>query len=600
MMETPREEEKRHILHSSVDSIDSSSIRSFASSSATLRNSSPKYQDEDDNFGQRLEANDTAIYSPTIGVQQEKHQQRKSWRKTPCTLVSLTHLALQLLLSLVPPLLPSFFFKPKTRRRLHATSYLDGLRGVAALIVFVDHFVLNWFYTLRNGYLATPEDLYILQLPIIRLVFAGRASVGVFFVISGFVLSYKPLKQIRAGNKSDVFDTLASSVFRRGMRLYLPIVFGTLISAFLTQKGYYTPVPARTEVIPPQLPTMRDQLHHWWHSVQALVLAGLSADPNRPFGPEYNGHLWTIPIEFFGSMVVFLGILATARTGTAARILILSIIATLCLRYGRWDLWLFLAGMVLAELSLISLDTSEASDSLPIHHHNHEVYNLNQITSPLSETSPGACITPTYHCACLRQLLTQTFSSLSAFKKPLTLTILTTSLYLLSYAGESPSPGFYHTLLTPFVPGIYEPIYLGPEHFILSLGSVLLVFTLTLSSSLQKAFLSPFAQYLGDVSYALYIVHGMVLFTLGTGLQEHWTGQVGEERWVDNGLGELVEAIVKLDVDARVYGKAFLLCAVANLVVVFWVADLFWRAVDGRVVDAGKWVEGLVVRRKCG
>ena len=90
----------------------------------------------------------------------------------------------------------------------------------------------------------------------------------------------------------------------------------------------------------------------------------------------------------------------------------------------------------------------------------------------------------------------------------------------------------------------------------------------------------------------------MVLFTLGTNLQEKWTGQVGWTDMVDNGEGELVEQIVREDYNSKVYGKAFVACALINTVVVFWGADLFWRLVDGRAVRWGRWVEGLVLDRR--
>lgn len=603
--------EKRHLLHSRLDSINSTSssesIHSFASSSSTLH--SPRL-DQDD---QRQDEEKALEFSTELERQNHifttnqppVRTQSQSWRQAPFTTTALTTLAHQALLCLVLPLLPSFLFRCTSRRKLHPTSHLDGLRGVAALIVFLDHFTLNWYYTLRNGYLSTPTDNSIFQLPIIRLIFAGRASVGVFFAISGFVLSYKPLKQIRANDKAGVLDTLASSVFRRGVRLYIPILFGTLISAYLAQEGYFTPVPARTELLPPILPTMSHQLYHWYRAMQALIMAGLAPDPNRPYAPSYNGHLWTIPIEFFGSMAVFLAVLATAKVRSGARMCALGGIGAWMLKCARWDVGLFIGGAVIAELSLIVSASAQFGDEgeLPTHH-----TNYNDDVYAVALPSPGAPVL-SYFSTKLFHLFNRLLSALSAFAITFSILLLVLALYLLSYAGESPSPGLYHVIISPYAPKIYSTFYLGPEHFFLSIGSLILLFTLTipLSSSpsslslvrtLQKPFLSPIAQYLGDISYSLYIVHGLVLFTLGTRLQERWTGQVGEEKWVDNGFGELVEAVVRLELDEDLYWRAFWLAGIANAVVVFWAADLFWRGIDGRAVRLGRWVEGLLVVRK--
>jgi peptidoglycan/LPS O-acetylase OafA/YrhL len=578
-----KEDEKHQLLQ-----IDDDSVHSFESGS-TLNASPVSEVDDEKNFG--LLATEHEIFSTS-------QLRPTSWRKTP-----LKNLIPRISRVVLFSLFPSFFFSRSSKRKLHPTSYLDGLRGIAALIVFIDHFTLNWYFDLRHGYLNTPEDAYVLQLPFIRLLFAGRASVGVFFVISGFVLSHKSLKQIRSGEKNRVLDSLSSSVFRRGMRLHIPIFFGTFISMLLAYNELYMPVPARSETIPPTFPTLREQFWDWWAKTMEVVFPFRGVDPNSPYGPVYNGHLWTIPIEFYGSIVVFATVLGLSRVRNSIRMTLVAGLATWSLQRGRWDLWLFLGGVFLAEYSLVSSSPSELN--LPTTRTFRERLPsstfLNIDTSKIT-TSPTIrillktlSILSRLLIQCLTRLKTLT---LNLFSTPLTLALFTTSLFLLSYAGESSSPGFYHSFLPNYTPQLYLNAYLGAEHFWISLGSVLLVFTLIHSQFLQRIFTTPFAQYLGDISYALYIVHGMVLFTLGTNLQERWTGQVGRKDMVENGEGQLVEQIVRKEYDSKVYGKSFVACALINTVVVFWGADLFWRLVDGRAVRWGRWFEGLVLDRR--
>jgi peptidoglycan/LPS O-acetylase OafA/YrhL len=581
------EDEKHQLLHPDDDS-----VHSFESGS-TL-NSSPvsEVDDEEKDFG--LLATEHEIFSTS-------QLRPTSWRKTP-----LKNLIPRISKVVLFHLLPSFFFSRGSKRKLHPTSYLDGLRGIAALIVFIDHFILNWYFDLRHGYFNTPEDAYVLQLPFIRLLFAGRASVGVFFVISGFVLSHKSLKQIRSGERSRVLDSLSSSVFRRGMRLNIPIFFGTFISMLLAYNELYMPVPARSETIPPTFLTLTEQFWDWWAKTMEVVFPFRGVDPNSPYGPVYNGHLWTIPIEFYGSIVVFATVLGLSRVRNSIRMTLVAGLATWSLQRGRWDIWLFLGGVFLAEYSLLSSSPPELN--LPTTHTFRERSSsstfLNiDLTSSKITTSPTLRIllkTLAIISRLLVQILTRlkTLLTHNIFSKPLNLLLFTTSLFLLSYAGESSSPGFYHSYLPDYTPQLYLNAHLGAEHFWISLGSVLLVFTLIHSSLLQRIFTTPFAQYLGDISYALYIVHGMVLFTLGTQLQERWTGQVGWTDMVENAEGELVEEIVREEYNAKVYGRAFVVCALINTVVVFWAADLFWRLVDGRAVRWGRWVEGLVLERR--
>lgn len=87
-------------------------------------------------------------------------------------------------------LLPSFvssYFRPNTTARpkpLHDTAYLDGLRGVAAFIVYLHHTQIMYSFDSLYGYGAVEGANHILQLPFFKLLNAGPASVALFFVIS--------------------------------------------------------------------------------------------------------------------------------------------------------------------------------------------------------------------------------------------------------------------------------------------------------------------------------------------------------------------------------------------------------------------------------
>jgi peptidoglycan/LPS O-acetylase OafA/YrhL len=568
--------------------MDEQSIRSFASSSTlTPPPLSPISEKGFDISISTLEQHDeysahqTTIFTPPP-------RQPLSWRKTPLTPRGLTTLFLRL----ASPLFPSFLqshdpSNPPPKRKLHPTSYLDGLRGVAALTVFSSHFTLHWFYALRSGYLSSETDTYILQLPILRLLFAGRAAVAIFFVISGFALSYKPLSLIRQGKIDSARGVLASSVFRRWGRLYIPIIAGTFIAMVLAWKGAYLNTPNRGEVLPSTLPGFWEQFAHWVGELKGFVFLFGRGDR----GMVYNGHLWTIPVEWEGSFVVFCAVLGLSSVREGWRMGALVALGTWAVREGRWEVGCFLGGVVVAEWSL----KGEEEDGLVMHSYSPEFGG----NSFAGHAGSHALVRVAGKSLKALQLLCKPgLKALSLFKGPLNLFLLFVALFLLSYAGESPNPGIYHNFLIPLTPAIWESIWLGREHFWLALGALLLVFVLSNSATLQKPFISRFAQYLGDISYSLYIVHGMVLFTLGTHLQERWTGQVGKMEWVENDAGELVETLVTGTVGSGAYAAAFVACGVINIVVVFCAADAFWRVVDRRCVGWGRRVESVVSERR--
>ena len=190
-MSGSRDEEKRSLRRAFSDGrsgADDGSIHSFASS-PTLTPSpfSPALEDDK---GFLLLSPSSPGFDKNIPLfaAKQTHPQTRSWLQTPLAPKGITILILRILYFLLVPLLPSPLqallpadpAKPRILRKIHATSYLDGLRGVAALIVLHSHFLTNWFYPLRSGYLNTESDTHLLQLPILRLLYAGRASVAVF------------------------------------------------------------------------------------------------------------------------------------------------------------------------------------------------------------------------------------------------------------------------------------------------------------------------------------------------------------------------------------------------------------------------------------
>ena len=101
---------------------------------------------------------------------------------------------------------------PKTSR-LGPTSYLDGLRGLASFIVFAHHYTCEYVnpYVAYHGVNTEKLPSSPLQLPFIRVVYSGRPMVHIFFVISGFVLSKKPLQLARAHDYDRLLTTSKAS-----------------------------------------------------------------------------------------------------------------------------------------------------------------------------------------------------------------------------------------------------------------------------------------------------------------------------------------------------------------------------------------------------
>ncbi|KAF3154299.1 hypothetical protein TWF569_000278 [Orbilia oligospora] len=408
---------------------------------------------------------------------------------------------------------------------LSSTAYLDGLRGTAAFLVFIYHFVYGYFPTLEAGFGYRPTDMNPLQLPIIRLYMCGASMVSIFFVISGYVLSYKSTTLIRRREYSSLLSTLSSSTFRRAIRLFLPTLVSVLSIAVLIQCGAFTwawkharhkkEILGWREQDPPILTgfsrQMKDAFWAWARMSNPFIW--------KEYFITYDPHLWTIPVEFRCSMVVFLSLLGLSKVKSWVRLTTLSIIAFTCLFHlGRWDVCLFLSGSVLAELTIIRSEKKIKGNS----------YML--------------------------------------------FPILLLGLYLASQPAHEPGKTPGYRMITYYTPkAVSEKARFWP-----AIAAIIIVFALSSSTpkGLQRPFTTGFAQYLGKISYALYLVHGPVCRSLGY--------------WSVIKIWEYTGRTTTAGYIGGVLGGGVLVFAT-----VFWVSDIFWRIVDVGCVKLARWIESI-------
>lgn len=353
--------------------------------------------------------------------------------------------------------------KPKLR----PTAYLDGLRGFAAFLVYWHHHEL-WAHRgiannfIESGFGYMDRHLFATY-PFIRNFFGGgHYAVSTFFVISGYVLSTKPLSLIHAGEQAKLADNLASALFRRWLRLYIPLICTTFI--FMTSWHLFGMWVESSKAEP----TYGAEFLAWYREVKAFSFIFNQGD--KPW-LSYNFHLWSIPLEFKGSIVIYTTCLALSRCTRNAR-LIAQCVLIFYFMYivDGWYCALFVAGMLLADLDLLA-----AKDNLP---------------SWLASLDPLKTVIY-YHLFVISFYLggvpvrTQDINDLAA----------NNGWYLLSYLKPQ---------------AVYDY-----KWFYLFWAAVLLVASIPRISWLKRFFESRFCQYLGRISFALYLVHGPVLWTLG-------------------------------------------------------------------------------------
>jgi peptidoglycan/LPS O-acetylase OafA/YrhL len=139
--------------------------------------------------------------------------------------------------------------------------------------------------------------------------------VALFFFISGYVLSYRLLKNIRNRDAARFLDGLASSIFRRYLRLY----GSTAVPLFIDLIMVCLHWDSRPRLEKPSFFAHQKA----WSSDTTFFL--------NPFGTitgynqagvvqsKYVGVFWTIPVEFRGSIVLFGFLAAVCKLKTKSR-----------------------------------------------------------------------------------------------------------------------------------------------------------------------------------------------------------------------------------------------------------------------------------------
>lgn len=369
-----------------------------------------------------------------------------------------------------PEFLALFSSSPK--KTIRSTAWLDGLRGFAAFLVYLHHNQL-WAHYLKGnlvfeGGYGYEGRHYFAALPFVRLFFSGgHFAVATFFVISGYVLSVKALTLIQKNQQGSAADNVASALFRRWLRLYIPIIGVTL---FLITFRHATKIRVEMKELKS---TYREELVNWYYTFKNFSF--VFSDNVFPFTDLYSPHAWSIPVEFKGSIVVYTSLLAFSRCTKNARLWCeTGLIFYFLYIADGWYGALFMAGMLLCDLELLS-----QNDQLP-----------------------------------------RFFTRLSSFKEFIFFHLLIIGLYLAGVPSLD-SPNVDSLKLLTKTPGWVWLSRLKPQAvfdakwFYLFWAATLVVASTPRLPLLRRFFETPVCQYLARISFALYLVHGLMIWIVG-------------------------------------------------------------------------------------
>lgn len=178
----------------------------------------------------------------------------------------------------------------------HKLHYLDGLRGVAALIVVAHHLAATFYPALIT---ADPRAVRlgdweaVVAVSPLNILLSGHLAVCLFFVLSGVVLSEQ---YFRTGQLAGI----RSQAARRYLRLLVPVGFSVLVAVGLRAADAL------------QNAALGDALGNDWIKDCWTEPFGTGWELARdvlvsvPLGEaKYNPVHWTLGVELYGSYLVF-------------------------------------------------------------------------------------------------------------------------------------------------------------------------------------------------------------------------------------------------------------------------------------------------------
>ncbi|KIW55790.1 hypothetical protein PV05_04515 [Exophiala xenobiotica] len=473
-----------------------------------------------------LEVQDEDDYAENIPLMDRAEDERSESSQSPIAVKNRSrysrfkecvHAVGQVLKSALPTYcVPSQISSPRDS----PTAYLDALRGYAAFFVYIFH-----LYD-RQG------EVTWRRYPFVSTLFSGSGMVAVFYVISGYALGYGLLLNMHRREEGPMLHSLASSAFRRYMRLYGSSVMALLITLVLLRLRLYDGV----YFIQIYHKNFGAQLLHWFNDVfkfcNPFSANVTDLKDNHPLSSDYLPQMWTIPVEFRGSVFLFAFCTAICKLTPRARMLIMWLIIVVSYCWQAVYIAEFTGGLFIAQLSLCCHPERVAGPpQLP----------TNNDEKPAQDQSLISRIT---HVA-----------------------IFIVGFLLLGEVddGQAELPlwkQFPWAYLNKAIPFWWPET--GRYVFWLGWGSLALVYSLEFYPALQRPLGWKISRYLGDISFGLYAMH----VPFGMGIKQQFL-----DSWRQTHLGDSL--------------WAYMLMALIITVIVITAADYFTK-IDRALVRSAR------------
>ncbi|ETW02899.1 hypothetical protein, variant [Aphanomyces invadans] len=396
---------------------------------------------------------------------------------------------------------------PKSAEKPHGKPapllWCDGIRGVASQIVFTFH-LIYWFIVAEE-YANTTWY---------RTLRAGNASVEMFLILSGFVLTVRFFERMQIIERAiavqdsttvrnlfvEAYQSMASTGLRRIPRLLGPVAIGAVLSIFIS-----------------------------WYRSQPVDLFELAVSVVKTLFiifPKFNSTLWTLRVELEGSLFTMAFCMILSKLRYAHRVaLCLVAIPIFHNQYGDWTgekshyFGCFVLGILMA--NIITKQKHELEHGpLPTRLEAAPVFPRT-VPSTLGASLETLGLSLCYLIYHAWHVVHSTWRSVRHCVQrlpPLLAHVMTNSAntvvflfgsWLFIYRPEYASD---YGAIDTIVHAVFEKEHARMLHRV---GAVLILYTVCWSTWLQRIFQSRVCRYWGRISFLLYVVHWPVVLFVG-------------------------------------------------------------------------------------
>lgn len=466
--------------------------------------------------------------------------------------------------------------------KLYTTSYLTGLRGIAAVKVVTFHYLMAFSDFGFQPWGTDARHTRLLELPIIRLLFAGFTA-HLFFGISGYLIAIRMLQALarqHAGHHADIFGTISRNLFRKSFRLYLPVFAITFCTAMYIMLGFYEsyrPLLLDHEKLfpgdwyepKPQQHSIFKQLGTWLHEMFDLT----NVVTENTVYPFHDQHLWAILAEMRGTLHLYGVLVAVSQCRPHIRLIAMLGISVLYFYWNHWEVWVFILGAMVAQADLmLSTPPPPPAGHRPNNDdddHEFEPAPAAEGTRyPVQEWASYGMSTRTNDVHVHRGLRYMGF---------------VVALYFLSYPVDGArdyAPGYL------WLNWLIPRFMVRKDKFYPNIGTAILLLLLARSnpntSRWRRLLTSKLPLYLGKISFAIFLVHGPVMHSIGYVMPHKMAWTFGTEL---QALSDGAWAVV--------VGFGW----TVTLLLTLWAADVWHREVEGRCIDMMETLQGVCVEK---